>query len=484
MFQSRCLPQIGGFIGGAWAGSRSGEVFAVRDPATGEVLAEVPAMGAAETAAAIEAAALAGATVATVAERRVWLRSIAQLLLANRDELAVIITREQGKPLQEAAAEVSYAAGFFAFFAESLHHLEANELGTPASTPGLSWTVYQRPCGVAALITPWNFPLAMLAKKLAAALAAGCSAVIKPAELTPLSAMALCSLTQSSGVLPGLINLVTGPPQPIGLALCSHPAVRLVSFTGSTEVGRILMAQCAPHLKRMALELGGNAPFIVCGDADIEAAADALMATKFRCAGQTCVCANRIFVDRRVAADFTSAVCSRVRGLVSGNGLDAGVTIGPLIDRTGWDKVARHVHDARAHGAVVELGDEPPRPAQDWAAFYPPTVLSSVSPEMLVSREETFGPVVAIATFDTAAQAVAAANATSYGLAAYLFSSDAGRACKLAAELQFGHVAINSGHGPTPEAPFGGVKQSGFGREGGIEGLLEFCDSQSVATAH
>lgn len=453
----------------------------VINPATGELLAHVPEMNEDATVAAIEQAASPLQLQPSRAARADWLRVIANELLNNRDDLARIITLEQGKPLAEARTEVEYAAGFFAFFAEKLDLLAPREL--PEKLRGAAWTVHHRPAGVAALITPWNFPLAMLAKKLSAALAAGCSTVIKPAELTPLSALALGAAAHRAGVPAAYVNIVTGKPQPIGQVMCSHPAVRVLSFTGSTATGKLLLGALAPHIKRPAMELGGNAPFIVFEDADIEAAAEALIANKFRCAGQTCVCANRVYVQQSVLERFTEAIVPRVAQLKVGNGLEPGVHIGPLINRAGWKKVRRHVDDALARGARRVQGADSAPPAHDWGCFYPPTVLTGCDGEMEMFREETFGPVIGIAAFNDEAEVIAQANGTPYGLAAYLFTADAARAERCAAALQFGHVAINSGTGPTPEAPFGGMKQSGMGREGGDEGLLEFVEFQTVVTA-
>ncbi|HVF09920.1 MAG TPA: NAD-dependent succinate-semialdehyde dehydrogenase, partial [Abditibacteriaceae bacterium] len=480
MLESPLLPEVNGSINGEWRDAATGAVLPVRDPANGELLAEVPDMGAAETTEAVEAAqaALDNGVPPDLATRSAWLATIADQLLANQDEFARIITLEQGKPLKEAAAEVAYAAGFFQFFSGQLKQLESDALPEPIKN--LRWAIHHRPAGVAALITPWNFPLAMLAKKLAPALAAGCTVVIKPAELTPLSAIALCHLAERAGVPPGRVNLVIGQPIPIGAVLCSHPAIRVLSFTGSTEVGKLLLRDTAPHIKRLALELGGNAPFTVFEDAHIEAAADALLLNKFRCAGQTCVCANRIYVQRKIADEFVTAVVARVSSLRVGHGLTEGTDIGPLINRDGFDKVASHVADALVQGAQRVCGEEPPRPQQEWGAFYPPAVLTGVGPQMLVTQEETFGPIVAVATFTTEDEAVAQANSTPSGLAAYCFTGDAARAECVAARLKFGHVGLNTGQGPTPEAPFGGMKQSGFGREGGIEGLWEYCETQTV----
>jgi succinate-semialdehyde dehydrogenase/glutarate-semialdehyde dehydrogenase len=478
---SPLLDAPGGFIGGKWV-RRAKRSFTVRNPGTGEVLATLPRLGAVETARAIRAAqaALEGPPL-SLRERAAWLRTIVRLLAKNREELARIITLEQGKPLAEARTEVDYSAGFFRYFADHLNVLQPRLLPDPAS--GCRWTVHQRPSGIAALITPWNFPLAMLAKKLAAAFGAGCPAIVKPAEATPLSSIALWKLMEGAGLPKGRAALLFGDPEAIGGALCRSDAVRLLSFTGSTVVGRSLYAASAGTLKRLALELGGNAPFIVFEDADIAAAVAALVANKFRCAGQTCVCANRVYVHRRIRARFVAALVAKVEALPVGNGLDPGTMVGPLINREGFLKVAAHVGDALRLGARRVAGTPPREPRHGWGFFFPPTILTGATERMRVFREETFGPVIAIADFDSEPDVVAAANGTPFGLAAYVFTRDPRRAERVARALAFGHVAVNSGAGPTPEAPFGGRKQSGFGREGGIEGLLEFTEPQAVASA-
>ncbi len=480
MISSSLLSDIGGYIGGRWIPSRQDQLIPVTNPATGEVLAKVPDMGAAETSVAIDAAAAELEHERPPEERRRWLTNLYELMIAHQQELARIITLEQGKPLKESLVEVEYAARFFRFFSDQLAHLEIERLPEPIRN--LRWSIHHRPAGVVGLITPWNFPLAMLTKKIAPALAAGCTIVAKPSELTPLSAVAIWKLAEQGGVPAGRMNLVIGRPEPIGDTLCAHPAVRLISFTGSTPIGKHLIAKTAPHVKRLALELGGNAPYILLSDANISAAADALMANKFRCAGQTCVCANRVLVQRRVVEPFLSAISDRVRRLRVGNGADEQTDIGPLINRAGFDKVDRHVKDALARGAQRIVGADRERPTGDFGAFYDPTVLSNTSADMLLCREEIFGPVVAVGAFDSDAEAIGIANGTPHGLAAYIFTADPARAQQVANRLRFGHVGINTGMGPTPEAPFGGMKQSGFGREGGIEGLLEFCETQTVVS--
>ncbi|GMU20871.1 MAG: NAD-dependent succinate-semialdehyde dehydrogenase [Phycisphaerae bacterium] len=481
MIVSPLLPSFCGYIGGQWRGTESDGTIHVHNPATGEQLAEVPDMGAAETTAAVEAARTAMQSGSSLAQRREWLEAIARLMVDSKSELARIVTLEQGKPLKEAQAEVEYAAGFFRFFAAQIERLEPHTL---AETPkNCQWTVHHRPAGVAALITPWNFPLAMLCKKFPAALAGGCASVAKPASQTPLSVIALAALTQRAGLPAGWFNVVIGRSGPIGEVLCTHREVRVVSFTGSTSVGKQLATQSAPHLKRLSLELGGNAPLIVFDDAEIESAADGLMTSKFRAAGQTCVCANRVYVHAAIEESFLRAVQTRVEALKVGNGLENGTDIGPLINRDAWDKVHTHVRDALERGARKITGGEPQRPDQPWGCFYPPTLLADVIEEMLVCREETFGPVVAVSRFDDEQAVVEAANGTPFGLAAYLFTRDRPRADRVIAALKFGHVGLNTGTGPTPEAPFGGMKDSGYGREGGVEGLFEFTEAQVIADA-
>jgi len=479
--ESKLLDRVGGFIGGRWIADVPGGNFEVINPATGAVLARLPNMGAKEAVAAIEAAERSMCLDELVSERRRWLDAIHDHLMEDREEFARIITCENGKPLKEAVVEVEYACGFFQFFARQLHRLESEIV--PGRMRNCEWIIHHRPAGVAGLIAPWNFPLAMMGKKVAAALAAGCGAVIKPAEQTPLSMIALCRLAEQVGVPAGRINVVFGQPEPIGDTFCTHPAVRIISFTGSTRVGERLATRSAPHLKRLTLELGGNAPFIVFEDADLESATSALLVNKFRVAGQTCVCANRVLVHESVAPAFTALVAEKVSKLRVGDGLDPSSNLGPLISRAQYEKVAAHVRDALQLGARRIVGSEPAPLARDWGAFFPPTVLTGVTPDMLVCREETFGPVIAIATFASEAEAVAAANDTCYGLATYVFSQNAERLNHLAVKLHFGHIGFNTGTGPTPEAPFGGFKRSGFGREGGLDGLLEFCESQVVARA-
>ncbi len=479
MIESPLLSHFQSYVNGRWIDADSGRKVTVTNPATGETLAEVPSMGRAETIRAIEAAQAALEDTATLEQRRAWLERIDEVLRENKQEIGRILTMEHGKPWPEAQGEVEYAAGFFRFCAR---HVDALRSRTLEERPrDCTWTVHYRPAGVVGLITPWNFPIGMIAKKLAPAIAADCASVIKPSSKTPLTMLALFSLLEEKvGIPRGKVNLITGSPGPIADALCEHPEVNVISFTGSTEVGRQLIAKTAGQIKKLTLELGGNAPFLVFDDADLDRAADNLIASKFRGGGQTCVCANRILVQSGVAGVFADKVAERVARMRVGNGLEEGVDIGPLIDRNGYDKVRWHVQDALERGAQRVAGGDPGELKQDWGAFFPPTVLRGVTGEMVCTREETFGPLVPLLEFPDAQEAVRLANDTEFGLAAYVFTADEQRAQWVIPRLHFGHVGYNTGTGPTPEAPFGGMKQSGYGREGGIEGLFEFVEPQTV----
>ncbi len=477
MIDSPLLKHVQGYINGRWVGAQSGQTLAVINPATGETLSPVPLMGQAETRHAVEAAQASRIQPASIEQRKQWLNQIADLHIEHQKELGRIITLENGKPWKEAQAEAAYAAGFYRYCAAHIEKLKPRRLQEQPKNH--TWTVHHRPAGVVGLITPWNFPLAMIAKKLSAALAADCPSVIKPAEKTPLSMIALFSLIDQIGLPAGKVNLVMGHADQIGQVLCEHPAVRVISFTGSTRVGKLLIAATAPHIKKLSLELGGNAPFIVFDDADFDHAADHLIQNKFRGAGQTCVCTNRVYVQQSAAEAFTKKVVSRVKTLKVGNGMEEGVGIGPLIDRGAFDKVKGYVDGALSRGATRVAGQAPAAP--QGGCFFPPTVLRGVTDEMPCTREEIFGPVVPIIEFDEEKDIIQRANATEYGLAAYVFTADLKRADRVVGMLQFGHVGLNTGTGPTPEAPFGGMKQSGFGREGGHEGLFEFTESQTIA---
>jgi len=476
MIESPLLPSLSGYIDGAWCEADSGQRFAVSNPVDGAHLADVAAMGPAETRRAVAAAEAALAHPADIAQRREWLLAIDAALRAHREEIGRILCMEHGKPWKEAQGEVDYAAGFFRYAGE---HVEELAPRTLAERPkDCTWTVHYRPAGVVGLITPWNFPIGMIAKKLSAALAADCASVIKPSSKTPLTMIALFHLLEREVGLPaGKVNLVTGSAGPITDTLFEAPSVRVISFTGSTEVGRELISKAAPGIKRLTLELGGNAPYIVFDDADLDRAADQLIGNKFRGGGQTCVCANRIFVHERVAPAFADKVAQRVQGMRVGDGLEADTDLGPLIDENAVAKVRRHVDDAVDKGAKQVVQGNVSGLA---GTFYPPTVLLDVPSNAACYREETFGPLVPIITFSSEDEVVEAANDTDFGLACYVFTADSERGQSVIARLHFGHAALNSGTGPTPEAPFGGMKQSGYGREGGLEGLFEFTEPQTV----
>ncbi|MCC7333923.1 MAG: NAD-dependent succinate-semialdehyde dehydrogenase [Pirellulaceae bacterium] len=478
MLESPLLNDSLGYIDGKWCAADSGKTMPVTNPATGETIAIVPIMGKSETIRAVDAAAAALATPASIEQRSHWLSQLADLITQHREELGRIITHEHGKPWKEAQGEADYAASFFRFYSTCIEHLRPKKL--PDRPRNHRWTVYYRPAGVAALVTPWNFPLAMLAKKFSAALAADCCCVIKPSSKTPLSMVALFTLLEQLKLPAGKANLVLGPAGEISDVLCEHPAVRVISFTGSTPVGKKLMAATAPHLKRLSLELGGNAPFIVFDDADIDQAVEQLMANKFRGAGQTCVCANRIYVQTSIAQEFSQKLATRANALKVGNGMDEGTEMGPLIDSHAVEKVQRHVTDAIAKGAQRIAGSESTTAKSQTGNFFAPTVLRGVTADMECVQDETFGPLAPIIEFTDEDEVVAAANSTEYGLAAYVFTKSDARAERVISRLSFGHVGHNTGSGPTAEAPFGGMKHSGFGREGGVEGLHDFIEAQSV----
>nr|WP_245559243.1 NAD-dependent succinate-semialdehyde dehydrogenase [Chitiniphilus shinanonensis] len=445
--------------------------FAVHDPATGEILARVARCGRDETRAAIAAAeaALPNWRATPAKSRAAVLRRWYELLMARRDDIATLLTREQGKPLAESQGEVAYAASFIEWFAEEARRIAGDVLEHPQADRRI--LVLKQPVGVCAAITPWNFPAAMIARKAGAALAAGCTMVVKPASQTPLTALAMAALAVEAGLPAGVFNVVPGPAGEVGAELAENPAVRKLSFTGSTETGRKLMAQCAPTLKKLSLELGGNAPFIVFDDADVDAAVEGALAAKYRNSGQTCVCANRFYVQAAVHDRFAARLAERAAQLKVGNGLDAGVEQGPLIDADALAKVERHVADALARGARLLTGGE--RRGGTW---YAPTVLADVPSDALVTREETFGPVSALVKFDTEEQAIALANASEFGLAAYFYGRDLSRVFRVAEALEYGMVGINTGLFSNEVGPFGGMKQSGFGREGSRYGLAEYLE--------
>jgi len=462
-----------GYIGGEWVQAQDGAVLDVTDPATGEVIAQVPSMGAAETRHAVATAEEAWGPwrALTAGERSELLRGWQALMLAHREALARLMTAEQGKPLAEAHAEVVYAASFIDWFAEEGRRVYGDVI--PSQHADKRVLTLKQPVGVCALITPWNFPLAMIARKAGAALAAGCTLVAKPAEDTPLTALALAVLAERAGIPPGVLNVVTGEPVPIGEELTANPMVRKLSFTGSTQVGRLLMRQCADTVKKLSLELGGNAPFIVFDDADLDAAVAGAMQSKYRNSGQTCVCANRILVQDGIYDAFAERLAAKVAGLRVGPGTAAGVEQGPLINPEAVAKVETHIADALDKGARLLAGGA--RHALG-GTFFQPTVLADVTPAMRVAREETFGPVAPLFRFDTEETAVAMANDTEYGLAAYFYSRDLGRVWRVSEALEYGMIGVNSGIISTAVAPFGGVKQSGLGREGSRYGIEEYLE--------
>ena len=464
------LLKTDGFINGKWVKGK--KRFDVTDPATGYVLADVADLEPKDVKSAISAANAAWPAwrALTGKQRHAIMMKWFQLLMDNQDDLGRIMTAEQGKPLAEAKGEVAYGASFVEWFAEEAKRVGGETLAT--SDPAKRLTVLRQPIGVCAAITPWNFPLAMITRKVAPALAAGCPVVIKPAELTPLTALAAAELARRAGVPAGVLNVITGTDSAAyGKVLCESDIVRHLSFTGSTEVGRILMAQCAPTVKKLALELGGNAPFIVFDDADLDSAVEGAIASKYRNAGQTCVCANRIYAQDGVYDQFVKKLAARVSRMKVGNGFDEGVTIGPLIEDAAVKKVARHVADAVRKGGKVLTGGEKLK-----GQFYAPTVIANANPKMLVAGEETFGPLAPVFRFKTEQEAIDAANATIFGLASYFYARDIGRITRVSEALEYGIVGVNTGIISVEQAPFGGVKQSGLGREGSSHGIDEYLE--------
>lgn len=471
------------FLAGAWTDADDGSTRDVTDPATGRVIGTVPAMGAAETRRAIETAQAAQRAwrKVTARERARILRKLADLMLEHQQDLARILTAEQGKPLPEATGEIAYAASFIEWFAEEARRVYGDTIPAPQGDRRI--VVNKEPIGVTAAITPWNFPIAMMTRKVGPALAAGCAMVVKPALETPYSALAFAELAARAGVPAGLLSIVTGDAQGIGGELTANPVVRKLSFTGSTAVGRLLMRQCADDVKKLSLELGGNAPFIVFDDADLDAAVEGAMVAKYRNAGQTCVCANRFYVQRGIYDAFAARLSEAVRALRVGNGAEPGVQQGPLIHQRAMDKVRAHVDNAVAQGARVLVGGKPHALSAQGGAFFEPTVIVDARPGMLVAHEETFGPLAALIPFDTEDEAVAAANDTEFGLAAYFYTRDLGRAWRVSEALESGMVGVNTGLISTAEAPFGGVKQSGLGREGSKYGIDEYLEIKYVCMA-
>lgn len=466
------------YIGGEWVGADDGATIEIRNPATGVAVGRVPAMGRTETRRAIEAAHRAfPAWRALVAkDRAVVIRRMADLMMANVDDLAAIMTAEQGKPLAESRAEIAYAAGFLSWFAEEAVRVYGETI--PAHVQGRRVLVLKEPIGVFAAITPWNFPAAMITRKGAPGWAAGCTGVIRPASQTPFSALALAVLAERAGMPSGVCNVITGPSAATGAELTGNPLVRKLSFTGSTEVGRKLLEQCAETIKRTSMELGGNAPFIVFDDADLDEAVKGAMASKFRNAGQTCVCANRFLVQDAVYDDFAGRLKAAVEQLHVGDGTEPGVTQGPLINREAIAKVEEHIADAVAKGAAVLTGGNRHERGMN---FFQPTILTDVPRDAKVFGEETFGPVAPLFKFKTEEEAIRLANDTPFGLASYFYSRDIGRIIRVYEALEYGIVGVNEGLISTPEVPFGGVKESGLGREGSRHGIDEYLELKYVA---
>ena len=465
------------YVDGKWLDADDGATHGVSNPATGRAIGTVPRFMGGETRRAIEAADRAWPAWRdkTAKERAAILRKWYELMLAHVDDLALILTSEQGKPLAESKGEIQIGAAYVEWFAEEAKRIYGDVVPTIGNDRRL--VVVKQPVGVCAAITPWNFPCSMITRKVAPALAAGCTVVIKPAEATPFSALALAELAHRSGFPAGVLNVITGKASAIGGEMCANPTVRKLSFTGSTEIGRLLMQQVAPTVKKISLELGGNAPFIVFDDADLDAAAEGAIISKYRNAGQTCVCANRLFVHEKVYDAFAAKLAERVKALKVGPGTDAGVTQGPLINAAAVTKVEEHIADATSHGARVVTGGK--RHALG-GTFYEPTVLADVTADMLIFREETFGPVAPLIKFSTDAEVVELANRTEFGLASYFYSRDIGRIWRVAEALEYGMVGINTGLITTEVAPFGGVKQSGIGREGSKYGVEEYVEVKYV----
>jgi len=468
LFRQHC------YINGAWVGANDGATAPVTNPADGTAIGTVPKCGADETRQALEAAqtALAGWRGMTARERAVKLRAWYELIMANQEDLALIMTTEQGKPLAEARGEIAYAASFIEWFAEESKRIYGDVI--PQHQPDKRIIVIKQPIGVCVAITPWNFPTAMITRKAGAALAAGCTMVVKPALETPYSALALCELAERAGIPAGVLNVITGNSRAIGGEMTSSPIVRKLSFTGSTEIGRLLMQQCASTIKKVSLELGGNAPFIVFDDADLDAAVEGALASKYRNSGQTCVCVNRFLVQDGVYDEFARKLAAAVeKQLKVGNGLEEGVAQGPLINQAAVDKIEAHIADALSKGAKLVTGGS--RHSLG-GTFFQPTVLTDAAPEMAVAKEETFGPLAPLFRFSSEEQAIQMANDTEFGLASYFYSRDLARVFRVAEALEYGMVGINAGIISTEIAPFGGIKSSGIGREGSKYGVDDYLE--------
>ncbi|MDO6452589.1 NAD-dependent succinate-semialdehyde dehydrogenase [Neptunomonas phycophila] len=472
LLKDRCL------VNGQWVEAENKSTIDVINPATGDVITSIPHLSASEIPAVISASQVAQREWAAMAakERSKILRRWFELLLENADDLALLMTTEQGKPLAEAKGEIAYAASFIEWFAEEAKRIYGDTIPAPLANQRL--TVIKQPIGVTAAITPWNFPAAMITRKAAPALAAGCSMIVRPADLTPLTALAIGELAQRAGIPDGVFQVVTGSASKIGKVLTDSTTVTKLSFTGSTEVGRLLMAQCAETIKKMSLELGGNAPFIVFDDADLDKAVEGAMASKYRNAGQTCVCANRILVQRGVYKAFSEKLLEKVKALNVGDGTQPGTDIGPMIEEKAIAKVEEHIQDAVSKGATLLYGGE-----RLGGLFLKPSILTDVTPDMKVAQEETFGPMAPLFPFDTEEEAVAMANDTIFGLAAYFFTNDYARSIRVAEALEYGMVGHNTGIISNEVAPFGGVKQSGLGREGSKYGIDEYLELKYICSA-
>jgi succinate-semialdehyde dehydrogenase/glutarate-semialdehyde dehydrogenase len=465
-------------VNGQWVQAASGDTTDVTNPADGTIVGTVPLMSPDEIPAVITASQLAQVEWASWAakDRSAVLRKWFELIIENTEDLGLIMTLEQGKPLSEAKGEIAYAASFVEWFAEEAKRVYGDTIPAPKANQRL--TVLRQPIGVTAAITPWNFPAAMITRKAAPALAAGCSMIVRPADLTPLTALALGELAQRAGIPAGVFQIVTGPASKIGKVITDSDIVRKLSFTGSTEVGRLLMAQCADTIKKVSLELGGNAPFIVFDDADLDAAVEGAMVSKYRNAGQTCVCANRILVQSGVYEAFTEKLAAKVKALKIGNGTEAGTDIGPMIEAKALDKVESHIEDAVSKGATLIHGG-----TRLGGLFFEPAILTGVTPDMKVATEETFGPLAPLFSFDTEEEAVTMANDTIFGLAAYFYTKDHARMIRVSEALEYGMVGHNTGLISNEVAPFGGVKQSGLGREGSKFGIDEYLELKYICSA-
>lgn len=468
------------YINGQWLNADNGTVISVINPATGNNLADVPRMGTAEAERAVAAAhaALKPWQAKSAKERSNLLRRWFELMMQHQEDLGIILTSEQGKPLAEAKGEIAYGASYLEWYSEEAKRIYGDTIPAPSNDKRIM--VLKQPIGVCAAITPWNFPNAMITRKIAPALAAGCTFVIRPASQTPLSALAIAELAQRAGIPPGVVNVITGSSSEIGKVLTEDDRVKKFSFTGSTEVGRKLIAQCAGTVKKVSMELGGNAPFIVFNDADIDAAVEGAMISKFRNAGQTCVCANRLYVQSAVYDEFVDKLAQSIAKLKIGNGLDQGVTVGPLIDAAAVNKVQEHITDAINKGAEVVAGGSADNHGE---LFFKPTLLKNVTQDMKVAREETFGPLAPVFRFENEEEVVSWANNTEFGLASYFYSRDIGRIVRVSENLDYGMVAINTGLLSNEAAPFGGVKQSGLGREGSKYGIEDYTEIKYVLLA-